>query len=70
MLVKPYPNNSAFVPDIDLLSHRLREGFRAYCYTMWQNTNRNDADMCREVPYSEVLCQADGLSVPPMTKPF
>ena len=109
------PNNSAFVPDIDLLSHRLREGFRAYCYTKWQNTNRNDADMCREVPYLEKSCQAaalvclspvlvdksqqwnmrygsahmcqrfwtdlarlqtpsrcdwDGLSVPPMTKPF
>ena len=52
------PNNSAFVPDIDLLSHRLREGFRAYCYTKWQNTNRNDADMCREVPYLEKSCQA------------
>ena len=52
------PNNSAFVSDIDLLSHRLREGFRAYCYTKWQNTDRNDAAVCRDVPYSEISCQA------------
>ena len=52
------PNNSAYVSDIDLLSHRLREGFRAYCYTMWQNTDRNDAAVCRDVPYSEISCQA------------
>ena len=52
------PNNSAAMLDADLLSHRLCEGFRAYCYTKCQNTNRNYADMCREVPYSEISCQA------------
>ena len=53
------PNNSAAMLDADLLSHRLRKGFRAaFCYNKWQDTNRNDGGMCREVPYSEMSCQA------------
>ena len=44
-------------PDLAKTRHDLREGLRAHCFKQWQGTTRNDAEACRNVPYSTWRCK-------------
>ena len=55
-LISLNPRSTYFSLDIDLVLHRLREGFRAHSWTCWQSSNRRDAVLCQEIPFDEIRC--------------
>ena len=52
------PSHADFPADVDLLTHKLREAWRACWWNKFRKSRRHDAQPMRQLPYDSALLQA------------